>query len=97
MVRGALGIGRGHSDLALQRKQGYHSVRIVGWGEEYTFNGVQKYWKVANSWGPNWGEKGYFRIAKGTDECDIESFVLGTWPEVEENILLKHANDVIPI
>eukprot|EP00466_Bigelowiella_natans_P012141 jgi/Bigna1/52333/estExt_Genewise1Plus.C_70098 len=48
---------------------GGHAVRIVGWGEE---NGV-KYWKVANSWNPYWGEKGYFRIIRGQDECGIES------------------------
>ena len=24
-----------------------------------------KYWKVANSWNPYWGEKGYFRIVRG--------------------------------
>jgi len=37
---------------------GGHAIKIVGWGEE---NGV-KYWKVANSWNPYWGESGYFRI-----------------------------------
>jgi cathepsin B len=48
---------------------GGHAVRIVGWGID---SGV-KYWKVANSWNPFWGEKGYFRILRGTDECGIES------------------------
>lgn len=48
---------------------GGHAVRIVGWGSE---NGV-KYWKVANSWNPYWGEEGYFRIRRGQDECGIES------------------------
>lgn len=51
--------------------EGGHAVRIVGWGEE---NG-QKYWKVANSWNPYWGEKGYFRIKKGNNECGIEDGV----------------------
>lgn len=49
--------------------EGGHAVRIVGWGVD---NGV-KYWKVANSWNPYWGEKGYFRILRGSDECGIES------------------------
>ena len=38
-------------------------MRIVGFGTE---NSV-KYWKVANSWNPYWGEKGYFRIVRGTN------------------------------
>lgn len=37
---------------------GGHAVRIVGWGVD----AGTKYWKVANSWNPFWGEKGYFRL-----------------------------------
>jgi cathepsin B len=48
---------------------GGHAVKISGWGVD---NGV-KYWKVANSWNPYWGEKGYFRIVRGVNECGIES------------------------
>merc|ERR1711933_432973 len=42
---------------------GGHAVKIVGWG---TDNGA-KYWKIANSWNPYWGEKGYFRIRRRTE------------------------------
>ena len=55
---------------------GYHAVRIVGWGQE----GSLKYWTVANSWGPQWGEEGFFRIVRGVNECQIEEFVMGVWP-----------------
>merc|ERR1712194_705283 len=50
---------------------GGHAVRIVGWGVD----GGAKYWKVANSWNPFWGEKGYFRIKRGNNECGIEEQV----------------------
>jgi cathepsin B len=40
---------------------GGHAVKVVGWGTE---SGTD-YWVVANSWGPNWGEAGHFRIAIG--------------------------------
>lgn len=33
-----------HTDLSVSQRTGYHSVRIVGWGEEVTYNGVEKYW-----------------------------------------------------
>lgn len=53
---------------------GGHAVRIVGWGVE---KGT-KYWKVANSWNPYWGEKGYFRIKRGDSDCGIEDQVTGS-------------------
>jgi len=53
---------------------GGHAVAFYGWGVD---NGV-KYWKVKNSWNPFWGEKGYFRIVRGTNEGGIESQVIGS-------------------
>ena len=59
---------------------GGHAVKFVGWGVD---NG-QKYWKVANSWNPYWGEKGYFRIVRGTNEGGIEHQVIGSVEERSE-------------
>jgi len=53
---------------------GGHAVKFVGWGVD----GGVKYWKVANSWNPYWGENGYFRIVRGTNECNIEGGVTGS-------------------
>jgi len=50
---------------------GGHAVRIVGWGVDADTG--KDYWKVANSWNQYWGEEGYFRIIRGTNEGGIES------------------------
>jgi len=51
---------------------GGHAVEIIGYGTE---NGVN-YWTVKNSWNPSWGDNGYFKIIRGTDECGIESEIV---------------------
>lgn len=53
---------------------GGHAVVVLGWGTE----GGKAYWIVKNSWSDKWGDKGFFKIAKGVDECGIEDDVSGT-------------------
>jgi len=48
-----------------------HSVLLVGWGEDEETK--EKYWLIQNSWGINWGEEGFFKIKRGTDELHVES------------------------
>ncbi|XP_017591600.1 PREDICTED: LOW QUALITY PROTEIN: tubulointerstitial nephritis antigen-like [Corvus brachyrhynchos] len=53
------------------------------WGEEQLPDGqTQKYWTAANSWGTAWGGGGHFRIARGVNECEVETFVVGVWGRV---------------
>lgn len=51
---------------------GGHAIKIIGWGTE----SGSPYWLVANSWGVNWGESGFFKIYRGDDQCGIESAVV---------------------
>jgi C1A family cysteine protease len=56
-----------------------HAVLVVGYGiQKGFFSGGKKYWKVKNSWGAQWGEEGYVKIAKGKTsgygECGIRTF-----------------------
>lgn len=44
-----------------------HAVLVVGYGNDDS----KDYWIVKNSWGASWGEKGYFRLAKGSNKCGI--------------------------
>lgn len=54
---------------------GGHCIKISGWGVE---NG-QPYWLCNNSWTTYWGDKGFFKIQRGTDMCGIEDdLVAGT-------------------
>jgi len=58
--------------------EGGHAVRVYGWGvDEET--GLP-YWLIANSWGPNWGDHGSFKILRGSNECSIEDTVAAGRP-----------------
>lgn len=50
----------------------FYSVLVVGYGSD----GVQPYWKVKTSLGPNWGEQGYFRIVRNQNACGIADYAL---------------------
>ncbi|CAN8005442.1 unnamed protein product [Ixodes pacificus] len=58
---------------------GAHAIRILGWGTE---NGTP-YWLVANSWNEDWGDKGYFKILRGQEECGIEEDINAGIPKIE--------------
>ena len=50
-----------------------HGVLVVGYG---TDSSQGDYWKVKNSWGPDWGDAGFIRIGRGSKfdangECGI--------------------------
>jgi len=46
-----------------------HGVLIVGYGTD-SDSGLD-YWTVKNSWGASWGESGYVRLVRGSNECGL--------------------------
>lgn len=60
------------------REVGKHAVRLIGWGKE---RGLP-YWLIANSYGEDWGERGYFKMLRGSNHLGIESVVIAGLPKV---------------
>ncbi|KAF8822608.1 cathepsin CPC1, partial [Cardiosporidium cionae] len=60
-----------------------HALAIIGWGEEKspTTGENKKYWIVRNSWGPNWGQEGYFKLLRGKNIGGIENQVVWMDPD----------------
>jgi len=63
-----------------------HAVTIVGYGQsDASADGrpdCKEYWIVKNSWGPDWGNKGFFKLCADIDEnvnaygtCQVNMYV----------------------
>eukprot|EP00931_Biecheleriopsis_adriatica_P102907 TRINITY_DN77810_c0_g1_i1.p1 TRINITY_DN77810_c0_g1~~TRINITY_DN77810_c0_g1_i1.p1 ORF type:complete len:860 (-),score=125.13 TRINITY_DN77810_c0_g1_i1:74-2653(-) len=50
---------------------GAHATKMLGWGHDVE-SGLN-YWRGQNSWGKSWGENGFYRIRRGTNENNVES------------------------
>jgi hypothetical protein len=65
--------------------RGIHTSVIVGWGSEPDIDGVMTdYWLVVNSWGTNFANNGFFKIAHGQCEIETNSITVGV-PKIPQN------------
>ncbi|XP_038207461.1 gut-specific cysteine proteinase-like [Zerene cesonia] len=55
---------------------GYHSVKVIGYGEE---DGTP-FWLAVNSWGNEWGDRGIVKIKRGQAYVDFEKRMVGVTP-----------------
>jgi len=58
------------------KKLGGHACKLYGWGVE---NNVP-FWYASNSWGSDWGDGGFFKIQRGTNECNVETNIHAAVP-----------------
>lgn len=75
----------GPNQIHQEWEQVDHAVLLIGYGND---NG-NKYWLLQNSWGTDWGEDGYFRMARGIDESGCESIA------VAADVIEEDANPVL--
>ena len=72
--------------------EGGHAIKIVGWGVQaprHWWQKPTKYWLCANSWTEKWGDRGFFKIARGANkvgssECGIQDEVFAGHPLLVE-------------
>jgi len=53
---------------------GQHVVKIVGWDKQ---NDGHDFWIVENSWGSDWGEKGYVRVLASDKSTQLDFYAIG--------------------
>jgi len=65
------------------KKIGGHAVKLLGWGTDSSSK--LPYWLCANSWNTDWGKlKGFFKIKRGSNECNIENGVTAGIPKFDK-------------
>lgn len=69
-----------YSPVQTYRLPGLQTVEVLGWGSDM-YSGLT-YWLVKNSWGTDWGEKGWARLNR--EVFDISDLTFTATPVIEE-------------
>jgi C1A family cysteine protease len=62
--------------------EGGHAIRVIGWGVQ----DGEEYWLCANSWSPQWGDNGYFKLAMRDKDLKLEENFLCLYPDFHQDI-----------
>ncbi|KAK1407450.1 hypothetical protein QVD17_39066 [Tagetes erecta] len=71
-------IGKVSCPYICSKKRLDHGVLLVGYGTAgYAPSRLKEkpYWIIKNSWGPDWGEDGYYKICSGYNLCGMDTMV----------------------
>ncbi|KAI3673237.1 hypothetical protein L6452_39354 [Arctium lappa] len=71
-------VGKVSCPYICSKKRLDHGVLLVGYGAaDYSPSRFKDkaYWIIKNSWGPTWGEDGYYKICSGYNSCGMDTMV----------------------
>lgn len=72
-----------------------HVMEVTGWGE--TASGL-KYWVIRNSWGTYWGDAGWLKLKRGTNQLMSESecdWAVPTFEDLDETLAGRVMGDYV--
>lgn len=70
-----------------------HAVLIVGWDDDLEHDEGSGGWIVKNSWGPGWGDDGYFRIAYGSASIGKWASFVRDWEPYDDHGVLWYYDE----
>lgn len=80
------------------RSIGGHAITVVGWDDELTHKGLKGFLRARNSWGADWGDRGYCWIPYDFFHCRAElgiPYWIESWSSVDVILPPKTAQKIV--